>query len=89
MSARSRIETAEVAQAVEMYVDSELADAVKFTNRTPLDESGIWSLHALAAEIYAAGWADAEHVVTARERGRARRFLEAKQAPPGQVGEDL
>ena len=29
----------------QVYVERELADAAKFENRQPLDESGIWSLH--------------------------------------------
>lgn len=51
-----RILTAEVVQMVEEYVYKELSDAEKYENRSPLDESGIWSLHALAAEIYAAAF---------------------------------
>lgn len=50
------IEPPEVADRVEEYISSELSDAEKYGNRSPLDESGIWSLHRLAATIYALGW---------------------------------
>lgn len=50
------VEPAEVALAVEMYVDRELHDAEKFANRQPLDGSGVYSLHTLAAALYAMGW---------------------------------
>ena len=48
------IEPASVVQTVERYVDAELADVNKYENRSLLDESGIYSLHLLAADIYQA-----------------------------------
>ena len=47
---------ADVVQAVEDYIHKELSDAQKYDNSSPLDESGIWSLHRLAANIYAKGF---------------------------------
>lgn len=58
---------------VERYIESQLADAEKYDNRHPLDESGIWSLHALAAEIYSAGWADGEATEAERQRSQRNR----------------
>lgn len=46
----------EVVQAVDGFVDEELRDAAKFENRSPLDESGVFALHLLAAHIYSLGW---------------------------------
>lgn len=73
MGDRNRIVTPAVTQAVERYVGKELRDAEQYDNREPLDDSGVWSLHALAADIYAMAWEDAERVVTDREQGRCRR----------------
>lgn len=50
-------EPAEVAQMVEQYVDKAHSDAAKYDNSTPLDSGGVYSLHMLAADIYAMGWA--------------------------------
>lgn len=50
------VEPFAVAQMVETYVDSELRDAAKYTNREPLDDSGVYGLHDLAARIYALGF---------------------------------
>ncbi len=68
--------TQQVAQAVEEYVDSELSDAAKYENRTPLDESGIRSLHRLAARIYQMGYDAGERVESERNRYGARRKRE-------------
>lgn len=70
----TKIEPQHVASAVDAYADSELRDADKYTNRQPLDETGIWSLHNLAAGIYAMGWEDATRA--ADERARAERDRE-------------
>lgn len=75
MSGGARIEPLPVVELVEAYVYSELQDAKRYDNRTPLDDSGIFSLHRLAAEIYAAGYADGERAESRREganRLRAR-----------------
>lgn len=64
---------------VEQYINSELSDAVKFDNREPLDESGAYSLHALAARIYAAGWEDGERAQAERDRGQRAREREARK----------
>lgn len=73
MSDEARISPAAVVQAVEDYVESELSDAARYDNREPLDESGIWSLHRLAAVIYAIGWADGERAAVTRLRAAQQR----------------
>lgn len=74
MSDEARISPASVVQAAEDYVESELTDAARYDNRTPLDESGIWSLHRLAAAIYAIGWADGERASVTRLRAAQQRI---------------
>lgn len=64
------IEPESVSELVERYVDRELSNAAKFDNCTPLDESGIYSLHRLGAEIYALGHEAGERVADSRRRGR-------------------
>ena len=61
------IEPAEIVQLVEGYVGKELRDAEQYDNRTPLDSSGVYSLHLLAAEIYAVAW---DHATRAAEMRR-------------------
>lgn len=82
-----RIVTPDVVDMVDLYVEGELSDAAKYSNSTPLDESGIWSLHRLAAEIYARGFAAGEQVeakrnnaVRLRERERQQQNTEGKTA---------
>jgi hypothetical protein len=69
------IEPPDVVGAVETYVYAELADAEKYDNRTPLDEPGIYSLHLLAAHVYAMGYEAGERAAflrADRERQRLR-----------------
>jgi hypothetical protein len=67
------IEPLPVVHLIEEYLSHELAQCQQFENRTPLDDSGIWSLHRLAAEIYGLGFNDGEWVEAERSRQRARR----------------
>lgn len=69
----------EISNLVNQYVESELADAAKYSNRSPLDESGVYSLHTLAREIYHEGWKDGLHYNAEQERG-ARRQEKAREA---------
>lgn len=71
-----RILPSDMILEVEQYVTKELSDAAKYDNRTPLDDSGVWSLHQLAAQIYARGWADGEFAEAERGRGERRRERE-------------
>ena len=51
-----KVEPFAVAQMVERYVESEIRDAEKFSNRDVLDDSGVYGLHQLAADVYALGF---------------------------------
>lgn len=74
---RESITTPDVANAVDEYVRKELHDADKFDNRTPLDESGIFSLHLLAARIFAKGYELGVDTSEARHHGEHMRRFEA------------
>lgn len=50
------VEPFAVAQIVETFVDGEHRAAVQYSNRSPLDDSGVFDLHTLAARIYALGF---------------------------------
>lgn len=69
----ARIVPTAVIDVVESYVHSELDDAQRYENRQPLDESGVWSLHRLAAEIYELGWGDGERAESRRNDGARQR----------------
>ena len=69
-----------VVRIVEQYVTSELDDAARYENREPLDESGVYSLHRLAAQIYAEGFIDGGAV----ESERARAAMYRKRQEGGQ-----
>lgn len=60
-----RVEPAEVIDLVEDYVRRALNSAEQYSNSQPLDESGVYDLHRLAARVYAMGWAAGE---TAQQR---------------------
>ena len=79
----SHIEPQRVIELVESYVAEELRDAEKYTNRTPLDESGVWSLHQLAREVYALGVKDGctqESLRESRRHTRERETARKKQS---------
>lgn len=67
-------EPIEVVSLVEEYVRGELHAAREYSNRKPLDEPGIWSLHEVASAIYALGWRAGERA--AAERAAAERLRE-------------
>jgi len=64
---------------VETYVETELIQAEKFTNRTPLDDSGVFNLHTLAARIYAAGFNDGAATEDWRASSRRMRSRDRKE----------
>ena len=41
----------DIANAVEDYVRSELRDCARYSNRAPLDDSGVWSLRRLVERL--------------------------------------
>jgi hypothetical protein len=67
------VEPLVIAEMVESFVDSEHEDDRKYENRTPLDESGVWTLHQLAGRIYAAGFDEGSRTTEVRGRGRRQR----------------
>ena len=76
----SLVEPKEIADLVEFFINDEHGNAAKYTNRTPLDESGAWSLHQLAGKIYAAGFEEGERAEGARWQGSRQRRLNADRA---------
>ena len=70
----SGVEPMVVVDLVEQYLSKELHDAEKYDNRELLDESGIYSLHALAAEIYSRGFQDGTNTALRREDHIRRRW---------------
>lgn len=76
---KPRIEPQVVIDLVEQYIDKELHDAEQYINRVPFDDSGCWSLHRLAADIYAHGYADGEQAQSVRGRREALRQREARE----------
>ncbi len=74
------IEPPEVIRVVENYVDEELRDTARYTNRTPLDSSGVWGLHQVARDIYALGVRDGASQERARSSGIRQRERDAAKA---------
>ena len=73
----SVVEPKVIADLVEAFVNDEHDDVRKYTNRTPLDESSVWTLHQLAAEIYGLGFLDGARTEEARQQGRRQRKSDA------------
>jgi hypothetical protein len=73
MSNEPKFLPAELVHEVERFISSEHEAATKFSNREPLDESGAFTLHRLAARIFAAGVEAGEFAEAARDRGRRER----------------
>lgn len=76
---RSPVEPVEIVEIVEDYVNRAHEHAAKYDNSAPLDESGVWILHRLAADIYAAGFEAGSDTAEARERGRQQRKVDAER----------
>lgn len=84
MNKPPRIEPTDVILKVEQYVDKEIHDAGEYSNRELLDQSGVWSLHALAAEIYALGFDDGERAEGERSRRQRGRERDAEKHTEGE-----
>lgn len=67
------VEPKEIAALIEAFVSDEHASVRKYENRELLDESSVWTLHQLAADIYEAGFDEGTRTHEARERGRRQR----------------
>jgi len=74
------VEPSEIADLIESYVNDTHDKASRFDNSTPLDESGIWTLHRLAADIYALGFLAGSRAEDTRWRGVVRRERDAAKA---------
>ena len=74
------VEPKAVADLVEAFINDEHEDARKYSNRTLLDSSSAWTLHQLAADIYAAGFEEGLRTSEAREQGRRQREFDAAKA---------
>jgi|GEM_PF-2229239 len=83
-----KVEPFAVAQMVERYVESEIRDAEKFSNRDVLDDSGVYGLHQLAADVYALGFNEGVTTEGWRQLEARRRAREITRTPPGQDQED-
>lgn len=70
------VEPPAVVELIEGFVDDEHRDNARYDNRTLLDDSGVFSLHRAAAQIYAMGYRDGEMAQSARDRGDRRRERE-------------
>jgi hypothetical protein len=82
-----RIVTEEIVRLVDEYVRKQLDDKNRYANSTPLDESGVYSLHLLASVIYAQGFDAGERVEAMRNHGAhmRQRELEKKQSVTGEA----
>lgn len=74
-----------IVDAVDDYIRSELRDCARYSNRAPLDGSGIWSLRRLVEQAYARGY-DAGHSAGAQEV-RAMRDFDQMRATATDCGE--
>jgi hypothetical protein len=74
------VEPKAIADLVESFINDEHEDARKYSNRTLLDSSSAWTLHQLAADIYAAGFEEGLRTSEARERGTRQRKFDADAA---------
>lgn len=74
------VEPQAIANLIETFVNDEYEDDRKYENRTPLDESGVWTLHQLAAAIYALGFEEGLRTAERREQGRRSRKSDAAHA---------
>ena len=74
------VEPKAIAELVETFINDEHEDARKYSNRTLLDSSSAWTLHQLAADIYAAGFEEGMRTSEARERGARERQFDADRA---------
>lgn len=73
MSRDHIIEPTDIVELVEHHIDGERADVRNYDNREFLDESGVFGLHRLAADIYARGYEAGERSERLRAQGRAAR----------------
>jgi|GEM_PF-7098063 len=69
---------AEISNLIDQFADTEHRNARKYSNSEPLDESGIYDLHQVAARIYATGFDDGRRVESERQRAKHARAFDAE-----------
>jgi hypothetical protein len=74
------VEPFAIARLVESYVDDETRSAAKYTNRSPLDDSGVYSLHVIAARIFALGFHEGVQAEGWRQQSMRSRERDAQRA---------
>lgn len=74
------IEPMNIALMVDEYAATEHDAARRYENRELLDESGIYSLHELAARIYQHGFNDGRATEALRSQGSMRRERDRARA---------
>jgi hypothetical protein len=83
------VEPFAVAQMVENFVSDQHRDAAKCENRTLLDDSGVYDLHAPAASVYALGFHEGTVTEGWRQNEMRRREHDAARASQGSgVGDE-
>lgn len=77
MTADHYVLPAQAVQDVEMWVDGCLDRSAKYDNAELLDENDVFTLHRLAAALYARGWQDGAMAERERNNGTRRRARSA------------
>lgn len=72
-----------VVEIVDRFIGDEYRDAAKFSNREILDDSGAYSLHGTAAEVYARGYQDGRMAERQRANGERQRERDRRRAEKG------
>ena len=62
-----------VVETIDRFIGDEFRDAAKYSNREVLDDSGAYSLHEAAAQVYARGYQDGLMAERARANGERQR----------------
>lgn len=84
----SRIAPLDVIAQVDHWISAQIDSARRYENSELLDESGAWSLHALAAQIYARGWRDGEMAESNRAHGQRGRDRDSERHGEASADED-
>lgn len=83
------VETFAVAQMVEQYASDQHRTVAQYSNRTLLDESGIYDLHTLAALVYALGFNEGTAVEGWRKNEARQRIRDASTKTAGEADGEL
>lgn len=86
-----RVEPSDVVEAVEQWITHALNASAKYSNHELLGADDAFTLHRLAAEVYAIGWEHGERAEARRQsaqRYRDRDRLAASSGLPGEAQND-